>query len=89
MNNSDASTTVIFGATGGVGSSLARRLADRHLSMLLVGRDPERLEALGNELGAPWRSLDARDAQAVPLRGGVIMARMQLTRRPILDRVAA
>ena len=65
MKSSDATTTVILGATGGVGSNLARRLADRQLPLMLVGRDPERLEALGNELGAPWRSLDARDVQAV------------------------
>ena len=42
---------LIFGATGGVGSSLARRLAAAGRAVHLSARDPARLDALATELG--------------------------------------
>lgn len=41
----------IVGATGAVGSALARRLCRRAIRVLAIGRDPERLQSLGAELG--------------------------------------
>lgn len=43
---------VIFGAGGGIGTSLARRLAAGQWSLLLSARRAESLESLGTELGA-------------------------------------
>ncbi len=65
MSTDSKPSVVVLGATGGVGSARSRRLAAQGVPILLVGRDEGRLEALGAELGAPWRSLDARDADAV------------------------
>lgn len=56
---------LILGATGGVGSTLARHLVKQGASVALAGRDAERLEALGQELDAPTFTLDARDPEAV------------------------
>ncbi len=45
---------VVLGATGRVGSAVARRLIDRHLPVTAVSRDPRR--------AAPWKKLGARAA---------------------------
>ena len=42
---------VITGATGGLGRVAARRLADEGVRLGLVSSDPDRLKALGGELG--------------------------------------
>lgn len=44
---------VIFGATGTVGSQLAKRLKDQGHQLVLVARDPEKLAPLAEELGQP------------------------------------
>ncbi len=49
----------IIGATGGIGSALARRLKAAGASLLLLGRNPTRLSALGDELASPWLAVDA------------------------------
>lgn len=56
---------LIFGATGGIGSALARQLAERGCQLSLVARDPSRLAALADELHAGAFSLDATDSAAV------------------------
>jgi len=43
---------VIFGATGGIGSALARRMAGLGWRQVLAARNGERLSALAGELGA-------------------------------------
>lgn len=64
---------LVFGATGGIGAALSRRLRARGAAPFLVARDPARLEALASELGgAPFRPADATDAAA--LREAVAMA---------------
>jgi NAD(P)-dependent dehydrogenase (short-subunit alcohol dehydrogenase family) len=56
---------LVFGATGGIGAALSRRLRARGATPFLVARDPGRLEALASELGgAPFHAADATDAAA-------------------------
>lgn len=62
---SDRPTYIVFGAYGGVGSALSRRLAARDARLVLSGRDPEALDALAEELGAEARPADATDLEAV------------------------
>jgi len=56
---------VVLGATGGIGSALARRVAARGGRLVLAARDEERLAALSGELDAPWVSLDAAEPDEV------------------------
>lgn len=49
--------TLITGATGGIGVALARALADTH-TLILQGRDGERLAALAAEVGGTSLVLD-------------------------------
>jgi len=50
---------LILGATGGIGSTLARQLAATGASLVLAARNAEALEALGAELGATTVLVDA------------------------------
>lgn len=52
---------LIYGGNGGVGSALARRLAKCGHELVLVGRNEEELQTLGNELGATTVVADALD----------------------------
>ena len=56
---------VVLGATGGIGSVLARRLAAKGNRVVIAGRNPEKLEALAAEIGAVSLVLDARRAAEV------------------------
>lgn len=55
----------IFGATGGVGSALARRLVRAGGPVVLIARDGEALEELGEELGAPTVTLEGLDDESM------------------------
>ncbi|WP_237560988.1 SDR family NAD(P)-dependent oxidoreductase [Elioraea sp. Yellowstone] len=57
--------TLIFGATGGIGAALARRLVGAGYAVHLAGRDPVRLAALADELRAPSSPCDVLDEAAV------------------------
>ncbi|MBK7999267.1 MAG: SDR family oxidoreductase [Verrucomicrobia bacterium] len=59
------SRALIFGATGGIGSSLARRLTAAGWQLALCARGNERLKTLGEELGAHTEVADAIDAKVV------------------------
>ncbi|QEH37586.1 3-oxoacyl-[acyl-carrier-protein] reductase FabG [Aquisphaera giovannonii] len=50
---------VVFGATGGIGSALCRRLAADGASLVLAGRDPKKLQPLAEELSAHAIQVDA------------------------------
>ena len=66
MSQSPHSPSVlIFGASGGIGSALARQLAARGCHLTLVARERGRLDALADELRAEAFSLDATDSAAV------------------------
>ena len=56
---------LIFGATGGVGAALARRLVAAGRPLHLCGRRPEAVRALADELGAPSSVCDVTDTDAV------------------------
>lgn len=53
---------VIFGATGGMGSAISRRLSTKGYTLHLVGRDQTKTEALAGELGARFTLGDVTDA---------------------------
>jgi NAD(P)-dependent dehydrogenase (short-subunit alcohol dehydrogenase family) len=52
---------LIFGATGGVGASLARRLSADGEPLFLAGRDEDALNTVADELGAPCQVCDVLD----------------------------
>jgi 3-oxoacyl-[acyl-carrier protein] reductase len=56
-------TIAILGATGTIGSVLARRLVRQGQSVLLVGRSEEKLSALGRELAQPFVTVDLTGSQ--------------------------
>jgi NAD(P)-dependent dehydrogenase (short-subunit alcohol dehydrogenase family) len=56
---------VVFGAYGGIGSALCRRLARKGARLLLAGRNQVRLSELAAELGAEAFCLDACNLQQV------------------------
>lgn len=64
---SDSPVHLILGASGGIGSALARRLVARGARTVLAAPDSERLDALARELSAEAVVLDARDFEAVSL----------------------
>jgi len=59
------SNVLIFGASGGIGSALARQLSALGCQLTLVARDRGRLDTLAHELNADSFSLDATDSAAV------------------------
>ncbi|MCX7393938.1 MAG: SDR family oxidoreductase [Planctomycetales bacterium] len=57
------SAIAILGATGTIGSSLARRLVRNGQSVLLVGRNAEKLRLLSLELAQPFARVDPSSSQ--------------------------
>ena len=52
---------LILGATGSVGSRLARRLINNDCNVLVAARNAKRLQALASELACPSAHVDASD----------------------------
>ena len=52
------STIAIIGASGAIGTALARRLKSQHASLVLISRTPEKLAPLSAELDSPALALD-------------------------------
>ena len=60
-----ATPIMIFGASGGIGEALTRRLAASGQDLFLTGRNPDRIGALAAEFGAGHAVCDAMDPQAI------------------------
>jgi NAD(P)-dependent dehydrogenase (short-subunit alcohol dehydrogenase family) len=58
-------SVVVFGATGGIGSALARQLARRGCRLTLAARDQSRLVILAGELQADICPIEATVSDAV------------------------
>jgi NAD(P)-dependent dehydrogenase (short-subunit alcohol dehydrogenase family) len=56
---------LVMGASGGIGQVLCERLAKQGASLLLAGRNPERLAALAERTGGEICAVDARAADEV------------------------
>lgn len=63
------SLIAILGATGTIGSVLARRLVRHGQQVLLVGRDEAKLRSLSEELGQPFVTVDLTSSE--PLEGAL------------------
>ncbi len=61
----DPGAFVVLGATGGIGSALARILADNGSRLMLGSRRPDEVASLAGELGALHRPLDATRLEEV------------------------
>ena len=59
------SVVVIFGATGTIGSALARRLVRLGRQVLLAGRSEEKLKSLSDEIRQPYVTVDMSDSQSL------------------------
>ena len=67
------STAIILGATGGVGSTLARLLASQGWKLALTGRDTRKLEDLAAELSCFSQAFDATDPASLKAFFGAAM----------------
>ncbi|HEY2637251.1 MAG TPA: NAD(P)H-binding protein, partial [Solirubrobacteraceae bacterium] len=66
------SPIAVTGATGGIGSRVARRLADRGVAQRLVVRDPSRLPDLPGAEVATFGGYDDPDGLTEALRGAEV-----------------
>jgi NAD(P)-dependent dehydrogenase (short-subunit alcohol dehydrogenase family) len=60
-----AAPILIFGAHGGIGEALARRLAAKGYALFLTGRSESGVAAVAEELGAPYAACDVFDDGSV------------------------
>ena len=59
------SMIAVLGATGTIGSVLARRLVQNGNQLLLIGRNEERLVSLSRELDQPSVAVDLTNSQSL------------------------
>lgn len=62
---SSAGVYIVIGASGGIGSAIARNLAEDGARLILAGRSLERLQPLADELNASAKVVEASDFAAV------------------------
>ncbi len=55
----------ILGASGSIGAAVARRLTGEGRKVLLLGRNPEKLELLASELNQPWIVFEPRESASL------------------------
>lgn len=83
---------LIFGGSGGIGASLARRLVSSGHTVHLTGRDGAKLSALAQELGATYTQGDVREdghiskavADAGPVLNGLAYCIGTINLKPVL-----
>lgn len=75
-NRSSQPVALVSGASGGIGESICRRLADNGYLVVGTARSQERLQALANALGNRFQPLllDVTDAAAVEAVAGALAA---------------
>ncbi len=61
---SSSGAYVILGASGGIGSAIARSLAADGAHLILAGRNPAKLESLANDLRGTAESVEAAPVEA-------------------------
>jgi NAD(P)-dependent dehydrogenase (short-subunit alcohol dehydrogenase family) len=66
---------LVFGATGGVGSALTRKLVQSGAKVIAAGRNQQKLDALNDELGVMTISGDATNSEMVA--GAFYLARQR------------
>jgi NAD(P)-dependent dehydrogenase (short-subunit alcohol dehydrogenase family) len=64
-SESGKGSVIVFGATGGIGSEVCRRLLKNHTKVYLVGHHPDKLEILARETGAEGLTVDATEPEEV------------------------
>ena len=64
-NEFEGQAVIVFGGAGGIGSAVCRRITNEGGRVLIAGRNIDRLEALGTELGMSWYTVDVTDAGSV------------------------
>jgi NAD(P)-dependent dehydrogenase (short-subunit alcohol dehydrogenase family) len=57
----EGQTVVVIGGSAGIGLETARRARDEGAHVILTARDPDRLQHVGDELGATTSAFDATD----------------------------
>jgi NAD(P)-dependent dehydrogenase (short-subunit alcohol dehydrogenase family) len=57
----EGQTVVVIGGSAGIGLATARRVREAGAEVILTARDPDRLQRLGDELGAAVAAFDATD----------------------------
>lgn len=65
MASSPLGVHLVLGATGGIGEAVTRLLHEAGATLILAGRDGERLERLAQDIGAESHVLDARRSDDV------------------------
>jgi NAD(P)-dependent dehydrogenase (short-subunit alcohol dehydrogenase family) len=83
--------TLIYGATGGIGSCVARQLAGSGKRLHLVARDSQRLQSLAEELDASWTAVDVLEdgafeevaRQAPDILDGLVYAVGSIKLKPV------
>lgn len=58
---------LVFAATSGIGTALARRLAGGGATLTITGRDSDRIASLARDVGVAYAVVDATDFDAVDL----------------------
>ena len=66
---------VVTGGSSGIGAAVARKLAERGWSCVLLARGEERLRSVAEELGADWEVCDVGDRDAVGRAASAIQER--------------
>jgi len=73
-------STVIYGATGGVGSAICRRLAERDQPLVLAGRSGADLSALADELDTETSTIEVDAADPDSIKAAIDQAGTEFER---------